>query len=256
MTSAQSVTLCVTGCDRPAHEYFLCQHCTHALVADLRRVGELADQLEATIARQSRTGTGLGVATRPAEPPMPVNLTAAEVRADLGNVLTTWARDIRARTAAGGHVDNPITAAVYLLGHVSTMRTHPAAGELHDEITDAINRAWRTVDRPAERRFVGPCDECGSDMYAHPHAAMLACPGCGEVYDADDRRAWLVEQARDQLATASTVARALPGLLGHNITPAMIRGYVHRGRLLAHATDYAGRALFRVGDVIDVVTST
>jgi len=250
------ITTCATGCDRPSHGYYLCAHCTHALVGDLRRVGELVRQLETTITRQTRNGTGIGVTSQPSERPLPVNLTAAEVRADLGNVLTTWARDIRGRTGADGDVDSITAAAAYLVANVSTLRTHPAADELHDEITDAIARAWRVVDRPAERRFVGPCDQCSADMYARPHDAEHQCAECGTVYDADERRAWLVDQARDQIETASTIARALPGLLGQNVTPAMIRGYVHRGRLLARPPDAAGRARFRVGDVIDLVMST
>lgn len=250
------MTTCATGCDRPSHGYYLCALCTHALVDDLRRVAELADQLDDTITRQTRNGTGIGVTSRPSERPLPVNLAAADVRADLVNVLTTWARDVQARTGDTTPVDSLTTAAACLLAHEATLRTHPAADELHDEISDAIARAWRTVDRPAERRYAGPCDECGADMYARPHAAELECGECGTRYDAYARRSWLVEQARDQLATASTIARALPGLLGHNVTPSMIRGYVHRGRLLARPPDRAGHTRFRVGDVIDLVTST
>jgi len=251
------ITTCATGCDRPTGGYYLCPHCTHALVADLRRVDELADQLDATISRQTRTATGVGVTSRPSERPLPVDLTAAEIRADLVNVLTTWARDVADRTGTtAANVAAMPTAAAFLLAHESTLRTHPAAAELHDEITDAIHRAWRAVDRPAERRFVGPCDECGADMYARPHAAEHTCRDCGARYDADERRAWLLEQARDRIETASTIARALPGLLGTNVTPAMIRGYVHRGRLLPRPPDPSGRARFRVGDVIDLVMST
>lgn len=250
------VTTCATGCDRASHGYYLCVHCTHALVAEIRRVPALAVQLDATISRQTRTGNGVGVTSRPSERPLPVNLTAADIRSDLVGVLATWARDIRDRTGAPGDVGTLTDAAAFLLAHVSTVRTHPAVDELHDEITDAIARAWRIVDRPAERRFIGPCDECGADLYARPHSAELTCAECGTAYDADTRREWLVEQARDQLETASTIARALPGLLGQNITPAMIRGYVHRGRLLSRPPDSAGRARFRVGDVIDLVMST
>ncbi len=259
------VTSCVTDCGQPAQGYYLCAHCTHELVAELRRVAELVGQLDATISRQTRTRSGVGVASRPAERPLPVDLAAAEVAHDLHNVLGTWARDIADRTgkplilrtvrALEERETTPALAA-WLLEHVSTMRTHPAASELHDEITDATARAWRRVDRPPERRFAGPCDECGTDLYGRPNAAAIRCNGCGTDYDADARRGWLIDQARDQLATPTVIARALPALVGHAITPAMIRGYAHRGRLAARPVDRTGRPRYRVGDVIDLVLST
>lgn len=250
------VITCVTGCGQVSGGYYLCRGCTDDLVAELRRVPSLGRQLDITVARQTATGTGVGVASRSAERPLPVDLTAAEAARDLHNVLGTWARDLAERTGAPLDVDDDVNgAATWLLGHVSTMRTHPAADELHDEITDAIARAWRVVDRPAPRLFAGPCDLCGSDLYGRPHAAILRCGQCGTEYDAAVRREWLLDQARDQLATPSTIARALPGLLGRAVTPAMIRGWAHRGRLAARPADTDGRPRYRVGDVIDVVLS-
>lgn len=250
-------TECATGCGTAAEGYYLCRGCTQHLVGELRRTGELVDHLNAAIARQTSTGTGVGVASRSAERPLPVNLHAADVARDLGSVLSTWAADMAERTGRP-LVDSSATPAVarWLLGSTATMRTHPAASELHDEITDALARGWRAIDRPAARHFAGPCEQCGADLYARPHAAELRCTECGTGYDATDRRTWLLDQARDQLATASTIARALPGLLGRPVTPAMIRGYAHRGRLAPRPADTAGRNRYRVGDVIDLVMST
>lgn len=250
-------TDCVTRCGTDASGYYLCHRCTHALVAELRRVGDLTTHLDHAIARQTSTQSGVGVASRSAERPLPVNLGAADVARDLHNVLGTWAADIAERTGRP-LVDSSSTPAIarWLLGSTATMRTHPAAAELHDEITDALARGWRVVDRPAPRHFAGPCDHCDADLYARPNAAELRCTECGTTYNATDRRAWLLDQARDQLATPSTIARALPGLLGRSVTPAMIRGYAHRGRLAPRPADAAGRNRYRVGDVIDLVMST
>lgn len=252
-----TVATCTTGCGQPSGGYYLCGQCTQRLAFDLRTVGELVRYLDGTIARQTANGSGVGVTSRSAERPLPVNLHAADVARDLHNVLGMWFLDIADRLGRAPVIDNHASAfAAWLLGNVSTLRTHPAADELHDEISDAIARAWRVVDRPPEQRFAGPCDECGHDLYGRPNAAELRCGQCGATYDADARRGWLVDQARDQLATASTIARALPALVGQNVTPAMIRGYAHRGRLASKPLDRAGRKRYRVGDVIDLVLST
>lgn len=249
-------TLCVTHCGEPANGYYLCGGCTQRLVGELRRVAELRRHLDATITRQTRTTANVGVTSPAAERPLPINLTAAAVADDLHNVLGTWAFDVAGRHGAAITIASTADAAAYLVAHTSTLRTHPAADELHDEITDAIARAWRAIDRPPERRFAGPCDECGEDLYGRPHRAELRCGHCGAVYDAHHRRSWLLDQARDQLATAKTIARALPDLVGKPITPSMIRGYAHRGRLAPRPPDPTGQARYRVGDVIDLVLST
>ncbi|MEU8104391.1 hypothetical protein AB0C18_11790 [Nonomuraea muscovyensis] len=61
-----------------------------------------------------------------------------------------------------------------------------------------------------------------------------------------------MEQVADQLGTATEIARALHGLCA-NPTPAMIRGYAHRGHMVNRGHDKTGRPLYRVGDVLDLL---
>ena len=81
----------------------------------------------------------------------------------------------------------------------------------------------------------------------------MRCPACSTEHDAATRREWLLEAARDQLLHAGWMAAALSALLGEQVTDAQVRGYAHRGRIVAHGTDERGRPVYRVGDVLDMV---
>lgn len=244
-------------CEAGTEGYLLCRRCAGHVTATLRDIPGLAATLEDSIARRVRYSSGIGVSSRAAaETPLPVDLHAAEVATRLHNTLGTWVRDIADRTGDGElPPDDTAALAAWLMQRMSTVRTHPAAGEIGDEIIGVAGRGWRAVDRPAQPLYCGPCDDCGEDLYAPAVASELACAACGAVYEAQARRDWLLDQARDQLATATTIARALPQLLGQHVTPAMIRGYAHRGRLAARP-GISGRPRYRVGDVIDLVAAS
>lgn len=244
-------TACVT-CGATAGGYYVCRECTRRLCAALSDVAPLVALLTDSIARRTATGDNVGVTSHSAERALPVDLAAAETARDLHSVLTTWARDLAEHNGAALPADDTAAVAAWLTEHTTEIRIHPAADELTDEIHDACHRAWKAVDRPAVRHFAGPCDDCGTDLYGRGEAASLRCAECGAVYDTAERRAWLLDQARDQLVTAAEAARALPALLGHGVTPAMIRGYAHRGRL-ATRPGVGGQPRYRVGDLVDVL---
>lgn len=145
--------------------------------------------------------------------------------------------------------------AVWLRPHVGWLRHHHDAQRAHDEILDAVRDARRTIDRPAEKLYAGPCDQCGEDMYGRVGARMVECPPCELVYEIEARRAWLLRSAEDVLASATEIARAITRL-GQPVTPEAIRGLVHRGQLAPHGHRKVGRRevpVYRLGDVLDVL---
>ena len=244
------------SCTATTDGHHLCRRCTGYLTTALSGVPELAQALDDSISRRVRHTSGVGVASKTADTPLPVNLHAADVSAHLHNTLAEWVRNLAERTGDDAlPAEDTAALAAWLRHHTSVMRTHPAAGDCAAALLDATRRGWRAVDRPAQPSYSGPCDDCGADLYGRPAAVELSCTDCGAVYDAAVRREWLLDQARDQLATASTIARALPMLLGQHVTPAMIRGYAHRGRL-ASRPGVRGRPRYRVGDVIDLVAAS
>jgi hypothetical protein len=158
----------------------------------------------------------------------------------------------------------------WLSRQVDWIRRRPDAAQALDELLDACRLAVRIVDRRSPRWYAGPCNapqvpaagrsgasegdgqgECGADLYAAPGASTVRCPQCAQAYDAVARKDFLLAAARDTLAWAELIARALAAL-GLPCTRAQIVGWAHRGRLATRGTDVAQRVLYRVGDVIDL----
>ncbi|MCI2424112.1 hypothetical protein MOQ72_42625 [Saccharopolyspora sp. K220] len=270
------ITCSVPSCSNPVTGGNLCGACLGRLDADLAAVADLVAELDTTIIRQARTGQRVGA--RPTEEPLPFNTSASEIRDDLRNVLSTWVRDLweiygPRRQVPTGEVaadGTPVVAAeldsldladelpdmaAWLRRHPSWIAPHQAAGELVDEILDAIGRARRAIDLPPELVYCGPCPVCGTDLYARPDRGTVVCRGCEERHEVTERREVLLDLARDQLATAAEIARALPGLLGRELSANTVRTWAPTGRLAKRAPDAQGRPRYRVGDVIDLALS-
>lgn len=247
--------------------------CLGRFTSDLLDISELVEELDATVARLTRTWARVG--SRSAEVGLPYNAGAAEVRDDLLNVLSAWIRDLwesygprrevpTGQTGPDGEqlvdfvlddldLDDTVPdLAAWLRRHLSWIADHPAGGELVDEITDAVERARRAVDLPPARIYCGPCPDCGADLYARPDRAVVACRECGTRHDIEALRTALLDAARATLATAAEVARALPRLLGRDLSPNTVRTWAHAGKLAKRAPDARGRPQYLVGDVIDL----
>lgn len=249
-------------CGAQQSESLLCHSCTTALERELGDVAAIVGELQVTISKQARIGGGGGKGG-PARERTPVNWGAVAVADDLGNTLTTWARDVAEDVGfLAAHSSSPAKAAArILLNHVPLIRRHPAVVELVDEISDAIRQARQAVDRPADRIFVGPClaenpdDEgrqvtCLEDLYARPQASEVRCKVCGTDHPVAERRSWLLEQARDRLFTVREAAQMMGDVGGIKVTEASIRGYVHRGRIVYHTG-----TMIRLGDLLTVVVA-
>lgn len=251
--------------------------CLGRLLGDLVTVDELVNELDDTVARLTRSGQRVGSGTT--EIGLPFNAGAAEVRDDLRNVLSTWVRELwethglrrevpTGETASDGSpivvaeldpldVDDTLPdMAAWLRRHPSWVEYHPAGGELVDEITDAVERARRAVDLPPARLYCGPCPDCGADLYARPDRVTVGCRECESRHDVEGLRAALLDAARAQLATAAEVARALPRLLGRDLSANTVRTWARAGKLTRRTPDERGRPRYLVGEVIDVALAT
>ena len=246
-------------CGNPQLNGYLCGSCRNTLVDDLSAIPGLLSELDTTMARQDRLGDK---SRRPGdERPLPFRVFAMEARRDVVQTLIIWALHVSRRS---GHrpnlenLENPQKLARWMSSRIADIDSDPLAGTLADEIGYARVLGRRTIDKPAESLYAGPCDQCSSDLYAHPAAAEIECRDCAAAYRVETRRAWLLAQAEDHLLTAAEMSRALPGLLPHDqhgreqyLTAAMIRGWAHRGRLFKHPPHPTrpNDPLYRVGDV-------
>lgn len=155
------------------------------------------------------------------------------------------------------------TLATWLADNIHHLTQHPDAPQLADNLLEAINNATHTIDRPPDRWYAGTCNHtpnndtpaCTGELYAKTGAHTVTCPTCDATYDTAARRTWLREAVHDVLATTTEISRALTSL-DTPVTVDSINGYARRGQLTAHGTDTHGHALYRVGDVITLVTAT
>lgn len=159
---------------------------------ELRDVPAVVAELDVTLAKQARMEGGkAGLASERNGYHQGASLAADYLQ----NTLTTWARDLVGETrdwfgVMVGGLASSRSAARLLLDHITEIRRHPAAAELHDEVISAIRQARAAADRPANRTTfpVGPCPE---DTDSGP------CPGevVAFIPTEDERPSWLRCQA-------------------------------------------------------------
>lgn len=248
-------------CDAPQDQGLACHACVTRLERDLAQVPALVTELDVTLSRQARIGGGgdgkMGKGW--AREKLPINVGAAAAAWDLEQTLTIWAREM-----SGNPVATTVHASHVLLLHVNEIRRHPDVAHMIEKITQVITKARHAIDKPAERFFVGPCwatypDEegrevtCIADLYAKPRAEAVICkvPECATEHQVAERRALLLDKARDRLFPVREAAQMMGDVGGIKVTEDRIRGYLRRGRLAYHPIgDKRG---IRLGDLLTVV---
>lgn len=166
-----------------------------------------------------------------------------------------------------GRTTEAVPATWSEVGRFLDVRAHwlagqPIAPQAFDELLHALGVARRAVDRPAERRYAGPCGgltfdaeqrviDCDGEVYAYGPSQTATCPRCGAEYSVEDRRGWMRDRMDDVLLPAADLARALAGL-GVGVTSAQVRGWRHRGLLAAVDVNTKGQPLYVVGDAMDL----
>lgn len=253
-------------CTRPCSDAWLCRGCIDQLTAELRQIPWLAEQLEVTLTRQARVGTRNG--PRSSERPLVFHWGASVDLETMRDGLSTWATTIAQQR--GIQVDaarEPAPLANWLIRWAGEAAQHPDAAELHGDVLAMTRAARRTIDLAPDLRFVGPCDGhravqpdtvgCGEDLYAGMNSFTVRCAteGCTAEYNIEGRRAWLLEQAVDQLRTARQLAYELPWIAGVVVNVKTLGMWATRDKItryLPHAKDPRQATRFRVGEVIEL----
>ena len=143
------------------------------------------------------------------------------------------------------------TMASWLLNHIEWLRHHRAGHEAVEEITAAVWEVARVIDRPPEREYVGPCRDCGADIYGKPGAAVAECRPCGVGYDVAEMREWMKAQIYGRLVTARE-GSALLCRFGLETKQATIDTWVHRKRLVPRGHDTEGRRMYLFDDLVTI----
>ena len=235
----------VEWCDRPVGDGYTCQRCADRLSVALGDVPALWEQLDIVLTRQARYSDPEG---RGGEKALPYNLKASELGTALRGLLNTWCRLIAEERGKDLPDDNPAAVACWLLNHVTWLRHHRAGSEAVEELVDAVNSVRRIVDRPAERIYAGPCQDCGGDMFGKPGAASVECRPCGLNYDVAEMVTWMRNEARGRLVTAKE-SIVLLGRFGLPLSQKTIEKWYQRKRLTSPSEDRDGKRLYLFDDV-------
>lgn len=155
--------------------------------------------------------------------------------------------------------EHPMARAARLVAaNLDWFRHRPDASRVLASLEKAASAIRHVIDAPPPLWYAGPCWEqtaagrCPGELYAIATSGTVSCPECHFPHVVADRRQWLLREAVDALAHAEMLAAAL-SVLDRPITAAMIRGYAHRGRIVAHGADALGRPRYRVGDVLQIL---
>lgn len=240
-------------CGTPTTDTYLCHTCLGRIAGTLHHLPALVTDLDLTLTKQRRFGDPTDSTSRTAAATLPFNAAAARVLHELRHELHALIRLCLTHGLHQGPQPTHHTAAMaaWLLARLTPIAGQPWAPQAL-RLTAIAGRGEQVIDAPPERTFAGPCDQCGTDLYARAGQAHATCPTCGDTYDLAARRRWLLRMVDDRLATATEVARALTSL-EMPVTAERIRQWKHRARLTPAATDPLGRPLFRVGDVVDLL---
>lgn len=138
----------------------------------------------------------------------------------------------------------------WLTEHVQSFRTWGEARDLYVVLGRHIAALTRSIDVPADRVYVGECDHCGNRLMAVDEADTVTCRRCHAGYDVADRRAALIDHAREVTLTATACARLLSAY-GLPVKAPTVRQWAKRGGLVARGVDEAGDPVYRLGDVAD-----
>jgi hypothetical protein len=254
-------------CSATQPDGLLCHVCTTKLERALGDVRWIVSELDVTASKMARIGNPSGGGL--ARERNPISWGAVEAADTLGNVLTTWAREVAPDLWAPGEPrsnDEPLTSSArILLRHIDPIRRHPAVAELLDEITDAVEQARRAVDRPADRQYLGQClavlpdedgddVECFEEIWARVDAHEAVCRVCGVTHEVAERRSSLLDRARPMVVTAREAAGWI-GQFGDVVaTENSIRNWADRGLFKVHPGPW-GKRQFTLGALLDYLTS-
>lgn len=269
MTDECQVPRC--GQPKPKHA-FVCNDCRRVLKQDLASVPGLVGDLLTTIARLDVLGGSGG--RRGAETAVPWKDHASQVLWDLNSTMVLWTRimldhyqlssDVVAKAYDGHPVHQRVTASAarWLLAQVDSLVMRDDAGQVVDEVAVAVERAYRAIDRVADKLPAGQCGDrdCPAYLYVDPHAETVECPKCGAVHDMAERHAWMSNAAQEHRVTATEAYGWVKMLLGKDLPDSTWRRWLTqptRGgdepRLPHDDVDHVGRKLYRWGDVVEVV---
>jgi len=252
-------------CGRSAKDAFACTVCAQSARDNLTNIASLAGHLDSKRAHE-RSNWTTGTIGRAAVLPLPydprVSAVADPIRIGLhGSVLLCG--DTRPAD------DSIATVARWLVARCDWIRRRDFGPDEFGTFERAKDALVQLFDNPPAQLYVGRCGairddlaKCPASLYVEadddgkPASQFIACPLCLTVHPLGLRQSILAAGVADYLGTSHEISQLCRHMLGDDVSPAMIRGYAHRGTIAAKGTRVvdtkAGHRtadLYRIGDV-------
>lgn len=242
-------------CGKPTRDdAYVCEDCLTLLAQALGNVPWLDEQLEVTLTKQRAAPTE--GTTPSSEKQLPYHPQAADALHRLRATLVSWVRfcedeGVRHRGGEQDTPDNTLAAmSRWLMWRVDGLALHDLGPRAVEEIVGAEQAAMRVIDRPAERKYVGPC-ECGRDLYAKPAAKEVQCQGCETTFEVADYEKWMMERLHGHLVTAREGSTLLCRF-GLETKRDTIDKWQSRGHVVIKGHNAAGHALYLLDDLLGI----
>lgn len=270
---------CYTPLDQDSHLY--CTSCRAAFRRDVEKIPELLRELNVTLSKQDRIGSGNSGGSRPQghEKPLIYSQHASEARDKLlaGGVVK-WARLIRVAFPLELDVNMPNDPIQRLIAYTDRVAHQQWFGDMAVEISKLVAMAEAAIDLARQRLEAGKCDDCGTRISGAIDNPLVTCAGCGRTYEIQERQQELYAAAQAHKVTAAQAevylgffmrldelrrAEGLPSVLGPLVDQpfkgAVVRQWAKREHLdecsryvEPGVTPPEGWPLYLFGDVIQV----
>ena len=227
----------------------LCTTCTGRLEWMLAETDALCTELTTTVTRQAKTrSTGNAPS---GEKPLPFHHGASEAYTALRSTLKNWSGWVLGKLA-DEHIyarpplpATPERLATFLLAWVDWLSRRDEAPAFYAELVDRVRRAQTMVDNAPDMVTLGPCgathegQECTEPLRAVAGRPEVTCRTCGNTWDVQERRDWMLGQARTVTITALEASRMFPDTAPHQVNNWRKRGHLdtagtHNGQHVYH----------------------
>jgi hypothetical protein len=241
-------------CGKPTRDAaYVCEDCLSDLSRALGDVPWLAEQLDITLTRQRAAGPA---GSPSPEKPMPFHVGAFDAANALRHALVTWIKFCdEEHVKHNAHddtwpEDNMVSMSRWLMWRVDGLGLNDMGSEAVDEITKAVKKGHQVIDRPADRRYAGPC-ECGRDLYVKPGAPQAKCSACEQVWDVAELGEWMRKGVMGRLVTAREGATLL-SRFDLETSQRTIDKWHERKRIVDHGHNAAGHRVYLIDDLLNV----
>ncbi|RPA64907.1 hypothetical protein EF294_07435 [Gordonia oryzae] len=214
--------------------------------------------LDDAVCRQVEHGGQSEVKPTSDEQPLTFNEHASSIATHLHDTLARWVDLIctqRERPWPGNLTTSQY--ATWLDRHLVDLAVMPEAGRADREITEALRRALRAIDRPRDSEFIGPCQSPSKTvrcdgLYVRPGATTLACSLCGMRSDVEKVREQTNRAVADRLYLSHELSSALSIITGTKVPFERVRNWVRRNKLSVVSSTADGD-LYRLSDALELL---